>query len=123
MCLKRSRKQEDLTSEELQELEPEEGEGDPHGQCPQCKERKDLWLLERLNYVLGRCGEEELAMEEWSGLEGIQKMRVFLYAHKIREEKILKEDLNEMEMNDSLALNLLKDFNLLVEELLEKGLV
>ena len=106
MCFLRSDLKSDISPEEIKEIiengvesDPEEEEDyseDNNGEqfshdCPDCIKRKNEYLLERLNHVLKKCGEEEMDEAEWSELRPVNQMRVFLYVNKLKEATMEKD--------------------------------
>ena len=56
--------------------------------CEECEDcvKENVTLLECLNHVLEKCGEEPMVKEEWLGLPTRNKMRVFVYVHNMRKQ-------------------------------------
>jgi len=84
--------------------------------CDGCHATNE-YLLQCLNHVLQKCGEEKMEQEEWMDLAVAAKMQVFLYVHKIREEMLEKKKVEEEE-KEKQEDDLEEDFNDLVKQLL-----
>merc|ERR1712192_206584 len=69
-----------------------------HYVCEDCDgcHATNQYLLQCLNHVLQKCGEEKMEQEEWMDLTVSAKMQVFLYVHKIREEMLKKTKKEEV---------------------------
>lgn len=98
-----------------EEEEYEDDEVSGHYVCEDCEgcHATNEYLLECLNHVLQKCGEEEMEKQEWIDMAVTAKMQVFLYVHKIRVEMLEKEPEREKQEED-----LEEDFNDLVKQLI-----
>jgi len=85
--------------------------------CDGCHATNE-YLLQCLNHVLQKCGEEKMEQEEWMDLTVSAKMQVFLYVHKIREEMLKRMEKEEVEEKENQEEDLEEDFNDLVKQLL-----
>jgi hypothetical protein len=67
--------------------------------CEECEDcvKENVTLLECLNHVLEKCGEEPMVNEEWLALPSRNKMRVVIYVHNLRKQQLAEEDRREGE--------------------------